>query len=102
MSPIISIFIGGLFLTAGDIVFKQWATHLTWLPYLAGLALYIIGMLFLVRTYSTENIAVATVLFVIFNIVTLVLVSWLYFKEPVTLLQGLGILLAFGVILLLR
>lgn len=102
MTPIIELLIGGIFLTAGDVVFKQWAVHTPWQAYAAGLSLYIVGLAFLIRTYRYENIAVASAIFVIVNIVTLVIVSWLWFKEPITGLQGVGIFLAFVAILLLR
>jgi len=102
MSTYLILFTGGLFLTAGDIVFKQWANNTPWHMYIFGLALYLVGLIFLVRTYRFENIAVASALLVIFNILTLVFVSWLYFKEPITLTETLGILLSFGAIFLLH
>ena len=102
MTTIIELFIGGLFLTAGDIVFKTEIKDLPWYAYAAGLGLYLIGLIFLVRTYESENIAVASALIVIFNIVTLTFVSWLVFKEAMTPLQILGITLSFGAIALLH
>ena len=102
MSTYLILFAGGVFLTAGDIVFKQWANNTPWAIYVFGLALYLIGLIFLVRTYRFENIAVASALLVIFNIITLVFVSWLYFKEPITLTEAFGILLSLGAIYLLH
>ncbi len=102
MTVIVELIIAGLFLTAGDVLFKHQIHTLSWPVYAGGLAFYLIGLVFLIRTYPTENIAVASALMVIFNIIALTVVSWLWFKEPVTLLQAFGLVLAFGAIALLR
>jgi len=88
---------GGVALTLGDIAFKYWIEHAlpyvsTW--YAGGLLLYIGGLVCLIESFRTENIAVASAVFVIVNIATLAFVSWIYFDERLSLLQGTGLLLA--------
>ena len=89
--------LGGITLTAGDIVFKFWIERS--LPYLSvwymsGLMLYIASLVFLVESFRSENIAVASVILVLLNIVFLALFSYFYFGDKLTLLQMLGLVLA--------
>ena len=98
----LELFIGGVFLTAGDVVFKAEIRSMSWGVYAFGMALYLVGLIFLVRTYQYENIAVASALLVVFNIITLVIISWFWFKEPVSALEALGIVFAVGAIILLH
>lgn len=90
--------IGGLFLTAGDIVFKYYAMEHKVMLYAGGIALYVVGLAFLVKTYETDNIAVASAVFVIANIITLTLVEWLWFHEPLSPYAIVGIVLAIAAI----
>ena len=61
-----------------------------------------LGALCLVQSYKYENIAIASVLFIVFNIVTLVLVSWFYFGEKISDLHMAAIALALGAVALLE
>jgi len=94
--PFIILFIGGLVLTMGDIVMKKWVVNNNIPLFITGLAIYLIGLIFLAISFKYKNIAVASTIFVIFNIITLSLVSWFYFKETLTMFQLIGI--AFGAI----
>jgi multidrug transporter EmrE-like cation transporter len=87
----ILLLIGGIVLTVGDIVMKKWVTSHSYVFYIVGLVIYLVGLNFLAQSFKYKNIAVASVIFVIFNVVTLSLVSWLYFKETLSPLQILGI-----------
>lgn len=97
------LLIGGSLLTMGDIVFKDWLTRA--LPYAsfeyaAGFALYIAGLFCLVESFKTQHIAIASVVFILVNIITLALVSWLYFGEKLTPVQVIACLLAFTAIVI--
>ena len=96
--PILLLFIGGLILTAGDLVMKKWVITPHFYLYIIGLLIYMIGMMFLVETYKYENIAVASLIFIIFNIITLLIFSWFYFKETLTTHQIIGIILGLSAI----
>jgi len=93
--------VGSLLLTAGDIVFKFWAKEALSRYYFSGLFMYILGLLCLVESFKSHNMAVATAILVIGNIVALAVVSWLYFGEPLTVQQMFGILLAIGAVILM-
>ena len=102
INVLILLAIGGIILTVGDIIFKSWVEKPHTGMYVLGLAVYLIGLMFLVQTFKVENIAVASTIFVILNITTLLLVSWFYFDEKLSLVQLSGIALAFVAILLLE
>ena len=105
MPSIAWLALGGTLLTAGDILLKSWVERS--LPYfsamyLGGLAIYIVGLIFLIESFRTENIAAATAIFVLINIATLAVVSWLYFGDKISLLQFIGLLLAAAAVVLLE
>jgi len=91
--PLILLFIGGSVLTIGDIVMKKWVANNSVSFFVIGLAIYLIGLMFLVYSFKYKNIAVASTIFVIFNVITLSIVSWFYFKEALTPFQLVGIAL---------
>lgn len=101
-NPIFLLVTGGIVLTVGDVMFKLWAESPNPALYTAGLLVYLFGLTFLAQSFKYENIAVASALFVIFNILSLLLVSWIYFDEKISLLQMIGLLLAIASILLLE
>lgn len=101
-SPILLVAIGGLFLTGGDIVFKSWVENGKFSLYSVGFGLYLVGLMFLVQSFKFENIAVASTMLVIFNIITLSAASWFMFGEKLSLMQMVGIGLAIIAIVLLE
>ena len=93
---------GGIILTVGDFLMKKWVNTNSYLFYIIGMAVYLIGLNFLAQSFKFENIAVASVIFVIFNVVTLSLVSWFYFKETLSNLQIAGIVVGLIAVVLLE
>jgi len=91
--PIILLLAGGVIVTIGDIAMKKWVVSNLASFYLIGMIIYIIGLNFLAQSFKYKNIAVASVIFIIFNVVTLSIVSWLYFKEPLSIPNIIGIVL---------
>ncbi|MEI7558347.1 MAG: hypothetical protein WCJ45_06135 [bacterium] len=61
-----------------------------------------VAMVFLSLSYRYKNIAVASTMLVIFNIITLAIVSWLYFKEALTPMQLIGIGLGIASVIFLE
>lgn len=100
--PILLLFAGGVILTAGDIVMKKWVVNNSVFLFIAGLAIYLAGLVFLSFSFKYKNIAVASTIFVIFNIATLSIVSWLYFKETLSVYQLIGIALGICSIIFLE
>lgn len=93
--------IGGLVLTGGDILMKEWVETNSSYFFIFGLIIYIIGLVFLSFSFKYKNIAVASMIFVLFNIITLSIVSWFFFKEPLRRVELIGIMLGiFSIIVL--
>jgi multidrug transporter EmrE-like cation transporter len=93
--PLILLFVGGSVLTIGDIVMKKWVANNNVFLFIGGLAIYLVGLIFLAYSFKYKNIAAASTIFVVFNIITLSIVSWFYFKETLSTVQLIGI--AFGI-----
>lgn len=91
--PLGLLLVGGTVLTVGDLLMKQWVQTDKKLFFFIGLAIYVVGLVFLSYSFKYKNIAVASVIFVIFNVITLLLVSWFYYKENLNTLQVAGLLL---------
>lgn len=100
--PFLLLLAGGSVLTVGDIVMKKWVGNNNWFLFAFGLLIYLIGLCFLAFSFKYKNIAVASVILVLINITTLSLASWLYFKEALSPLQIIGIVLGVGVVAFLE
>ncbi|EKD24332.1 MAG: hypothetical protein ACD_81C00051G0004 [uncultured bacterium] len=100
--PYLLLFLGGCTLTVGDIIMKKWVLNNDRLLFIFGLLVYLVGLVFLSYSFKYKNIAVASTIFVIVNIATLSLISWAYFKEPLSPLQMVGITLGVSSILFLE
>ena len=104
--PLSILFLGGLVLTIGDIVFKNWvekgASYTSWV-YIVGILLYLGGSMLLVESYKHDvNIVIAGVVQILFNTIILVAFTYFYFNEPLTTVQVIGILLGVVSIYLIR
>jgi multidrug transporter EmrE-like cation transporter len=99
---LILVLIGGLILTVGDVLMKQWSINNSWLTFSIGLLIWTIGLVFLAFSFKTKNIAVASLIFSLSNVIFLTLLSWLYYKEPLTTYQIIGIFLGSGSIIFLE
>lgn len=101
ITVIVLLLIGGIILTLGDIFMEKWVTAHSNVFYFAGLLIYLVGLIFLAQSYRFENIAVASTMIVIFNVITLAFVSWLYFNKALSPLQIFGVLLGFTSVIIL-
>ncbi len=99
--PLVVLMLGGLILTLGDVFAKEWVRGAGAKWAVLAMAVYMVGMGALMWSFKYKNIAVASVLFVLFNALTLTLLSWWRYKEPLSMpqLAGMAIALA-GVIVL--
>jgi multidrug transporter EmrE-like cation transporter len=94
--------IGGLTLTVGDLFMKEWVLTNKSYIYIIGIIVYLIGMNFLAFSFKYKNIAVASVIFVLINIITLLAFSYFYFHEKLSGLEISGILLGIAAIVMLE
>jgi multidrug transporter EmrE-like cation transporter len=94
--------IGGLIVTIGDLFMKEWiTTNRSWI-YAGGMIFYLIGMNFLAFSFKYKNIAVASVIFILINVITLIVFSYFYFHEKLSGLEIGGILLGIAAIVMLE
>jgi multidrug transporter EmrE-like cation transporter len=94
--------LGGSILTVGDIIFKFWIRDSSRIAYVLGLATYLLGLMCLVQSFKTQNMAVASAVFVLVNIGTLAVVSWLVFDERLSMTKIAGLGLAVVAVLILE
>jgi multidrug transporter EmrE-like cation transporter len=81
------IFLGGILFTIGDVLFKKWAIEDKYIFYGAGMALYILGTIAFAYTLREKNLAIASTILDTTNMVFLVLISYFYFQEKLTMTQ---------------
>jgi len=95
---------GGLLYTVGDILCLKWLSYtppnITY--YFLALASYITGMLMLLETFKKTHIVIASMLIIIFNVVSLTIVSAIFYDKPINLTQGIGLAMAVGSLFLLK
>lgn len=88
------ILIGGLILTVGDIFQKQWVVSGKSSNFWIGIVVWLIGLVCLAFSFKGKNIAVASVMFVIFNVMSMSIVSWWWYNERLTPVQIVAMILA--------
>jgi multidrug transporter EmrE-like cation transporter len=96
----------GIGYTLGDVLMKQWILggasfkSTSILIYLSALVIY--GASFTGYAYQlfTMNFGIATITPILINIVAIALLSFFYYKEPISIYQGIGIVLALAAIIL--
>ena len=99
------LFISGIVLTVGDLIFKSWALKGMGysLLYVFGVIAYLVGSLLLVESYKFDvNIVVAGIVQILLNTIILVAFTYFYFHEPLTAKQIAGIILAVVALWLIR
>jgi multidrug transporter EmrE-like cation transporter len=82
---LIFISAGAIFDTFGDLFMKNWVLTQSKTCFVCGMGFYIIGLSFLAYSFTFKNIVVASVLFLVFNILLLSLINWLYYNEALSL-----------------
>lgn len=83
----------------GDLVLNAWVdSGDSWKLYTIGILFYFIALNFLARSYKFENIAVASVIMEIFNLVTYLAISYWKFGQTISRLEIVGIVLGIAAI----
>jgi len=75
----------------GDILFKKWSIENKSILLYIGLLIYFIGTIFWAFSLKYEYLSTAISVFMIINLVVIVLVGVLYFKEDLSLINKFGI-----------
>jgi multidrug transporter EmrE-like cation transporter len=101
-SPLLLLFLGGVTLTIADIIMKKWVESENLPAFWLGMLIYMVAMAFLAHSFKQKNMAVASMIFVIFNVVTLAIASHILFHEKLSLQQIVGIAVGFVSIAILE
>ena len=96
------LILGGLILTVGDIFIKKWTLDNSFINFLIGLIFWIIALLLLAYSFKSINIVSATFIEILVNIITLVIADYFFFKDPITLMEIVGIITGFIAIYILE
>jgi multidrug transporter EmrE-like cation transporter len=88
------IILATLFEVGADILFKQWAINNKSVLIIIGMALYTVGTVIWAFSLKYNYLSKAITIFTALNLILVVLVGVLFFKEDLTLLQKIGVLLA--------
>lgn len=103
LSPLIILLGGGVVLTLGDIFAAEWVrTDGGLLLFFITMIFYIFGMAILIKSYEGEDIPVASIVLVMFNVTILTIVGILFFKEEITITKIIGIILGIISLILLE
>lgn len=84
---------GGIILTLGDLVMKKWVVTDLRSYYVIGLLIWIVGLNFLALSFKYKSIAVASMIFIIFNTITLLIAGYLLYGEKISYQEMFGIML---------
>ncbi len=96
---ILLIFIAGLLLTVGDLILRSWVGNPdVWRLYVFGVIFYFIALNFLARSYRFENIAIASVIMEVFNMVTYLAISYWKYGDTISRLEVVWLLLGIAAI----
>lgn len=102
------LFVGGVFLTLGDIWAKKWVLlsdgkfSIATGYYLVSLLFYGVGLTLFAFSLKHKNLAVATVIIIFFNIVTVLIAGYFLFDEKFSTLKIIGIVVGFISVVLLE
>jgi len=88
---LVLVFMGGIVLTGGDILMRYWIDNHKVSLFVLGILIYVFGEILMALSFKYQNIAVASILTVIFNIIALSILSYFVFGDKLNLLAIVGI-----------
>lgn len=98
----IFIFLAVLLEMAGDIFLKKWVGDNRNIVLIIGLAVYFLGTIFWALSLRHEYLSKAISIFTVLNLVVVALVGVLYFKEHLSCINKVGIVLGVLSVILLE
>jgi multidrug transporter EmrE-like cation transporter len=98
----ILLLVGGCVLTAGDIIMKKWVLTNSPMLYFYGMLVYTFALNFVALSFKYKNISVATIIFILVNVISFVLINWFYFGEKLNTMQMIGIGLGLASVIVLE
>lgn len=99
---VIMLLVGGLTLTVGDILMREWSETNTMELFKIAMLLYLIGMVILIYSYKYKKLLVATVIMALFNTSSMLIIDVFIYKESLTKLKIAALLLAIATAIILE
>lgn len=87
----ILILIAGLFLTLGDVFMQKWIDTNSYWYYFIGMVIYVLALGGLAFSFKYKSIVIASILYILVNIISLILVNQLFFGKSMTISEYIGI-----------
>ncbi|MGJ8664998.1 MAG: hypothetical protein ACSHW7_01410 [Patiriisocius sp.] len=91
---------GAIFDTIGDVFIKNWIANNTNISLGFGVFFYVVGLSFLIYSFTFKNMVVTSVLFIIFNLILLSMVNFFYFNESFSSKEAVALVLGIAAIIL--
>ena len=85
------IILSSIILTVGDVLFRIYQSAALPRGFIILFLIYVVGVFCMVMSFFGENIAIATIISIIFNCIAYLIVSYLLFGDTLTPLQICGI-----------
>lgn len=86
----------------GDVLFKKWSIDSKNVLLIFGLFIYFIGTIFWAISLKYEYLSKAISIFTVLNLIIIALVGVLYFKEDLSLINKIGIVLGISSVILIE
>jgi len=99
---ILLLLISGIILTIGDVIMKEWTRNNKFSWFSFGMIFYIVASVLISYSFKYKNIAIATMIYVVFNVFLLTVISWFYFKEKMNLMDFIGLGMGLASIMILE
>ena len=96
------IFLAVLFEVCADVLFKYWSINSRGALLWSGIALYTIGTVIWAYSLKLEYLSKAITIFTVVNLIAVVVVGAMVFKENLSLVNKVGVLLGILSIILLQ
>ena len=96
------IALAGVLEVIGDFLFKKWSVNNRNILLFTGLFIYFIGTIFWAISLKYEYLSKAISIFTVLNLVVVVLVGIIYFKEDLSFINKIGIILGITSVILLE
>ncbi len=98
----ILIFLAVFFEIIADVLFKYWSINAKNTFFVLGIILYSIGTVIWAYSLKYEDLSKAIIIFTIINLITITLVGMLIFKEQLSLVNKIGILVGIISVILIE
>lgn len=99
---IILIIFAVMFEVIADIIFKYWSINAKGLFLFIGVILYSIGTVIWAYSLKYEYLSKAITIFTIINLIAVVLVGLLIFKEDISMINKIGLILGIVSVILIQ